>query len=215
VLVENLRPGALAKLGFDRRALADANPRLVYCSISGFGVRTAYPERPAFDTVIQAMSGLMDLTRSEGEPVKIGASAADILGGQAALFAIAARLAAASDGAGKFIEIGMQDVAAWTALFAAGRPGAKQTEAVDATPVRISTYEGMFSTATDPDGRAWRVVKLPYRLSRNRAGIRRAPGAPETHVLHEAASNALHQPKHDALEQSLQIASCVGDKMNI
>ncbi|MDR5781882.1 CoA transferase [Caballeronia sp. LZ065] len=121
VLVENLRPGALAKLGFTRETLGAINPALVYCSISGFGMRSAYPSRPAFDTVIQAMSALMDLTRSDGVPVKIGASGADILGGQAALFAILARLAGRASGTGAFIEISMQDVAAWCALFAAGR----------------------------------------------------------------------------------------------
>ncbi len=122
VLVENLRPGALAKLGFGREALGEINPRLIYCSISGFGIRSAYPARPAFDTVIQAMSGLMDLTRSNGEPVKLGASGADILGGQAALFAIVANFARSSRQAGTFVEISMQDVAAWCALFASGNP---------------------------------------------------------------------------------------------
>ncbi|EEE07240.1 CaiB/BaiF CoA-transferase family protein [Burkholderia multivorans] len=123
VLIENLRPGALAKLGFGRDTLGEINPSLIYCSISGFGVESAYPERPAFDTVIQAMSGLMDLTRSNGEPVKLGASGADILGGQAALLAIVANLAGRSSRRGTFVEIAMQDVAAWSALFAAGNPG--------------------------------------------------------------------------------------------
>jgi crotonobetainyl-CoA:carnitine CoA-transferase CaiB-like acyl-CoA transferase len=120
VLVENLRPGALAKLGFDRDTLGKINPRLIYCSISGFGIASAYPARPAFDTVIQAMGGLMDLTRSAGEPVKLGASGADILGGQAALLAIVARLADPARHDGTFVEVSMQDVAAWCALFASG-----------------------------------------------------------------------------------------------
>ncbi|HWT36370.1 MAG TPA: CoA transferase [Paraburkholderia sp.] len=120
VLVENLRPGALAKLGFDRDTLGKINPRLIYCSISGFGIASAYPARPAFDTVIQAMGGLMDLTRSADEPVKIGASGADILGGQAALLAIVACLADPARRDGTFVEIAMQDVAAWCALFASG-----------------------------------------------------------------------------------------------
>jgi crotonobetainyl-CoA:carnitine CoA-transferase CaiB-like acyl-CoA transferase len=123
VLIENLRPGALAKLGFGQMALSQINPRLIYCSISGFGIDSAYPERPAFDTVIQAMSGLMDLTRGNGDPVKLGASGADILGGQAALLAIVANLAGPSPRAGTFVEIAMQDVAAWCALFASGNPG--------------------------------------------------------------------------------------------
>ncbi|KVK74428.1 dehydratase [Burkholderia ubonensis] len=123
VLIENLRPGALAKLGFGRDTLGEINPSLIYCSISGFGVESAYPERPAFDTVIQAMGGLMDLTRSNGEPVKLGASGADILGGQAALLAIVANLAGGPSRRGTFVEIAMQDVAAWSALFAVGNPG--------------------------------------------------------------------------------------------
>jgi crotonobetainyl-CoA:carnitine CoA-transferase CaiB-like acyl-CoA transferase len=123
VLVENLRPGALAKLGLDRSSLQAINPALIYCSISGFGIESAYPTRPAFDTVIQAMSGLMDLTcGDDGVPVKVGASAADILGGQASLFAIVAELAASPKRGGTFIEISMQDVASWSCLFAAGNP---------------------------------------------------------------------------------------------
>jgi len=128
VLVENLRPGALAKLGLDRFSLKKINPALIYCSISGFGIESAYPTRPAFDTVIQAMSGLMDLTCDRnGSPVKAGASAADILGGQAALFAIVAELVAPPERSGRFIEISMQDVAAWSCLFAAGNPVSKGT----------------------------------------------------------------------------------------
>ena len=122
ILVENLRPGALAKLGFDRASLERINPQLIYCAISGFGVESAYPDRPAFDTVIQAMAGLMDLTRSNGDPVKLGVSAADILGGQAALFALVSALAEGAPLKARFLEVAMQDVAAWSAIFAAGRP---------------------------------------------------------------------------------------------
>ncbi|OAJ56096.1 acyl-CoA transferase [Paraburkholderia ginsengiterrae] len=122
VLVENLRPGALAKLGFDRDALARINPRLIYCSISGFGIESAYPSRPAFDTVIQATGGLMDLNRTGGAPVKMGVSGADILGGQVALFAVVSALADENRKEGVFLEIAMQDVAAWCSLFSAGNP---------------------------------------------------------------------------------------------
>jgi hypothetical protein len=183
VLVENLRPGALAKLGFDRRALGDINPRLLYCSISGFGIDSAYPSRPAFDTVIQAMGGLMDLTRSDGEPVKIGASAADILGGQAALFAIVARLAAPARGEGTFMEIAMQDVAAWSALFAAGHRREHDVSADDIVSVEALMRQAYFrenalGSAVDPNGHAWPVVKLPYWFSRTPARVCRVPGAP-------------------------------------
>jgi hypothetical protein len=138
--------------------------------------------------VIQAMSGLMDLTRSDGEPVKIGASAADILGGQAALLTIVARLAAPSSDEGKFIEIAMQDVAAWSALFAAGnRRSARATEREVArlqTLIKdVAFRDDALSTAIDPNGHAWPVLKLPYRFSRTAASVRRVPGAPERPML--------------------------------
>jgi crotonobetainyl-CoA:carnitine CoA-transferase CaiB-like acyl-CoA transferase len=114
ILVENLRPGALARLGFDADTLASLNPRLIYCAISGFGTASAYPQRPAFDTVIQAMSGIMDLTRAEGIPAKAGISAADILSGQLALFAVAASLLKRDvSEQGSRLDVSMQDVAVW------------------------------------------------------------------------------------------------------
>src|SRR3974377_1980316 len=65
VLVENFRPGGLATMGFDAARLAPLNPALVYCNITGFGSNGPYRDRPSFDFVAQAMSGLMSLT---GEP---------------------------------------------------------------------------------------------------------------------------------------------------
>ena len=114
VLVENLKPGSLSRLGFSPHELDALNPRLVYCAISGFGADSAYPERPAFDTVVQAMSGFMDLTRANGAPTKAGISAADIVGGEYSLLAILAALECRDQtGAGQHLDISMQDVATW------------------------------------------------------------------------------------------------------
>ncbi len=114
VLVENLKPGALARLGFSTTELRSINPRLVYCAISGFGLNSTYPGRPAFDTVVQAMCGFMDLTRANGTPMKSGISAADIMGGELALLAIVAALAYRErSGAGQAIDISMQDAGVW------------------------------------------------------------------------------------------------------
>jgi crotonobetainyl-CoA:carnitine CoA-transferase CaiB-like acyl-CoA transferase len=114
VLVENLKPGSLDKLGFDAAARERINPALVYCAISGFGADAAYPGRPAFDTVIQAMSGIMDSIRVNGVPQKTGISFADILGG---LFALVGTLGALvsrdQTGSGDALDISMQDAAAW------------------------------------------------------------------------------------------------------
>jgi crotonobetainyl-CoA:carnitine CoA-transferase CaiB-like acyl-CoA transferase len=114
VLVENLKPGSLDKLGFDAATRARLNPALVYCAISGFGADSAYPGRPAFDTVIQAMSGIMDSIRSNGVPQKTGISFADVLGGLFALTGTLAALAAPDrSGNGEALDISMQDAGAW------------------------------------------------------------------------------------------------------
>ena len=112
VLVENLKPGSLARLGFGVKELHDINPHLIYCGISGFGANSIFPGRPAFDTVVQAMSGFMDVTRSLGAPTKAGISAADIVGGEYGLLAILAALEVRDQsGHGLAIDISMQDAA--------------------------------------------------------------------------------------------------------
>ncbi|HEY0570461.1 MAG TPA: CoA transferase, partial [Enterovirga sp.] len=85
VLLENLKPGALAKRGCSAEEIARLNPRLIYCAVSGFGADTIYAGRPAYDTVIQAMSGFMDLTRAGDVPVKSGISSADLMGAEMAV----------------------------------------------------------------------------------------------------------------------------------
>ncbi len=125
VLVENLKPGSLARLGFSDEELRAINPRLVYCAISGYGADSIYPGRPAFDTVVQAMYGLMDLTRADGVPTKIGISIADTAGGMMGLFCILAMLEQRDlHGHGSFIDLAMQDVVVWlthTAWQVSGR----------------------------------------------------------------------------------------------
>lgn len=115
VLVENMKPGALNRLLGADSAPCVLNPALVHCAISGFGLDSAYPGRPAFDTIAQAMSGMMDITRAGGVPTKAGISAADILGGQVALFTIlcALRDVAAPNHSGAEIDLAMQDVGVW------------------------------------------------------------------------------------------------------
>lgn len=126
VLVENLKPGSLARLGFSYEELRKINPQLVYCAISGYGTDSVYPGRPAFDTVIQAMYGLMDLTRADDVPTKLGISIADTSGGMMGLFCILAMLEQrAITGEGSFIDLAMQDVVVWlthTAWNGARRP---------------------------------------------------------------------------------------------
>ncbi|MGE0749152.1 MAG: CaiB/BaiF CoA transferase family protein [Variibacter sp.] len=130
VLIENLKPGALAKRGFSIEAMTRINPQLIYCAVSGFGADTIYSGRPAYDTVIQAMSGFMDLTRAGDVPVKSGISSADIMGAEMAVVAILAAVEARDrTGLGQAIELSMQDVGSWFTMplwngdESASRPG--------------------------------------------------------------------------------------------
>jgi crotonobetainyl-CoA:carnitine CoA-transferase CaiB-like acyl-CoA transferase len=113
ILIENYRPGAMKRLGLGYEDLKDINPRLVYTSISGFGQTGPWSDRPGFDLMAQAMSGVMSVTGYPGgPPVKAGVPVADI---GCALFAIYATLAAyigaKSSGQGQHIDAALFDAA--------------------------------------------------------------------------------------------------------
>ena len=114
VLVENFRPGTLARLGFGWEAVHALNPRLVYCSISGFGESGPEASRPGYDLIVQGESGIMDLTGfPDGPPVKVGNSIADLASGtMAAHGVVLALLARERTGAGQKVEIAMLEVMA-------------------------------------------------------------------------------------------------------
>lgn len=124
-VIENLKPGALKRLGLGADDVLARCPHLVYCSVNGFGFDTAYPGRPALDTVIQAMSGALDVTRVDGMPLKAGISISDQLGGQLGLVAILAGvLAARRTGRGMHFDLAMQDATVWaTSMVWNGAPG--------------------------------------------------------------------------------------------
>jgi formyl-CoA transferase len=111
VLVENFRPGTLKKFGMDFETLHELYPRLVYCSISGFGQTGSLRDKPGYDFMIQAMGGIMSVTgEPEGEPMKVGVAVADLFAGQNAVISILAALQARSfTGKGQFIDIALFD----------------------------------------------------------------------------------------------------------
>lgn len=106
VLVENFRPGVMLRLGLDYPTLAALNPRLVYASISGFGQDGPYADRPGFDLIAQAMSGIMSVTGEPGgEPVKCGVPLTDLAAGLYATNGIlAALLSRERTGHGQYLE---------------------------------------------------------------------------------------------------------------
>ncbi|MBX3027728.1 CoA transferase [bacterium] len=91
VVVENFRPSVMTGLGLGADALRAANPRLIYCNISGFGADGPYAQRPGFDQIAQGMSGLMSVTGTE-QPTRVGIAIGDILAGTFAAHGIALAL---------------------------------------------------------------------------------------------------------------------------
>jgi len=92
VLVENLRPGAMKRLGLDYETIGSLNPKIVYCSISGFGQEGPYRDLPGYDTVGQAMSGLLSLLTDPDRPQGMGISLSDHLSGIYACYGVLAAL---------------------------------------------------------------------------------------------------------------------------
>ncbi|SEN35682.1 Crotonobetainyl-CoA:carnitine CoA-transferase CaiB [Sphingomonas gellani] len=111
VLVENFKVGGLTRFGLDYAALSAVNPRLVYCSITGFGQTGPYAHRPGYDFIVQGMSGIMSLTgEPDGAPQKIGVAFADIMTGLYAANAIqAALLMRERTGRGQHLDLSLFD----------------------------------------------------------------------------------------------------------
>jgi CoA:oxalate CoA-transferase len=109
VLVENFRPGVLARMGFSAERLHELRPSLVVCAINGFGSQGPYKDRPAFDFIAQAMSGFMSVNGTEdGEPLRSGLPISDLVGGLYAALAITASvLRARETGQGEIAEVSL------------------------------------------------------------------------------------------------------------
>lgn len=108
-VIENFRPGVMKRLGLDYPVLAKVNPRLVYCAISGFGQDGPLAMRPAYDQVIQGISGVMSVTGDErSAPMRAGYPVCDTIGGITAAMAICAALVGAqTTGRGRMIDVSM------------------------------------------------------------------------------------------------------------
>ena len=111
VLVENFRPGTLARFSMDFSSASAINPNLIYCSITGFGQTGPLRDKPGYDFIIQGMGGLMSITgERDGEPMKVGVAVADLFAGQNAVIAILAALQARTQtGKGQHLDISLFD----------------------------------------------------------------------------------------------------------
>jgi CoA:oxalate CoA-transferase len=111
VLVENFRPGVMSRLGLGHESVRALNPRIVYCSVSGYGQSGPRRDWPAIDNIVQATSGMMSLGGNpDGPPMRVGFPVVDTLTGQTAAFSIvAALLRRERTGEGDFIDVAMFD----------------------------------------------------------------------------------------------------------
>lgn len=122
VIVENFTPGVMARFGLDYKTVKEVNPKIVYCSISGFGQTGPYQSRPAYDQIMQGISGIMSLTgEPDGEPQKVGIAVTDIGAGMWSSFAIMSAIFHRDQkGEGQHIDISMMDAqVAWLTYQAA------------------------------------------------------------------------------------------------
>ena len=166
VLVENFRPGTLARLGLDGETLAAKHPRLVYCSISGFGQTGPRRDQPGYDAVMQAEGGLMSITGpANGPAYRLGVAIADIVSGMFAAQGVTlALLARERTGRGQMVDIGMLDSVAALLTYQAGiyfATGAAPSRAGNRHPtiVPYETFEasdGEFVVAVGND-ELWRL----------------------------------------------------------
>ena len=179
VLIENFRPGTMQKLGLDYEAVKARNPRIVMCSVSGFGQSGPYAHRPALDVIVQGMGGMLSITGEPGRgPVRPGASIGDITSALFATIAIqSALLERHNSGEGQYIDISMLDCQvaimenAFMRYFTLGQ-----------TPQRIGTRHPSstpFQAFETADGHV--VVAIHGRLDRPVAALLRGYRSRRTH----------------------------------
>lgn len=219
IFLQNLKPGAAARLGFDPAELRRRHPRLICCSISGYGETGPLADRKAYDLLIQAEVGLASITGGAEGPARVGVSVVDIATGATAYGAILeALIRRGISGQGADIRLSMFDVMAeWMAVpllnAEAGRPPGR----MGLRHPSIAPY-GVFSTAAGSDilisiqsEREWQwlcqqILDTPWAIDdpRFRSNVARVQHRDQTDALVQAGF-ARHRT--DALAQRLQAAN--------
>jgi formyl-CoA transferase len=158
VLVENFRPGVMDRLGLGYEVLRQGRPSLIYCAISGFGQDGPWVDRPAYDQIIQGVSGVMSITGDkDSAPLRVGYPLADTIGGMTAAFAIAAALNDRQSG--RFIDVSMLEATIATMGWAVSNyliggvvPGAHGNENTTSAPSgAFQAADGLLNIAANKD----------------------------------------------------------------
>ena len=173
VLLENFKVGSLSRLGLGWEELSALNPRLVYCSITGFGQSGPYRDRPGYDFAIQAMGGLMSVTgQPDGEPMKAGVAMTDILTGMYVATAVLAALAHRErSGEGQRVDLALLDVQVATlanlaeSYLVTGRAPERHGNAhASIVPYQaFATRDGYVVVAVGNDGQFTRLCEVAGR----------------------------------------------------
>jgi crotonobetainyl-CoA:carnitine CoA-transferase CaiB-like acyl-CoA transferase len=200
VFLENMRPGVIGRLGLGYDVLAKENPALVYCSLSGFGQHGPLSHRPAYDHVIQGISGLMSVNGAAGEPpMKVGAPFIDYASGvNAALAVVSALHEARRTGRGCHLDVAMLDtmlnlLTAHVVEYV--NAGTVPRRIGNDAPSGVSTA-GAFTTG---DG----LLLIAANAEAHFAPLARALGRPELPQDPRFSSAALRQQNREALRAAL------------
>jgi len=170
VVIENFKVGGLEKYGLDYASLRQVNPRLIYCSITGFGQTGPYAHRAGYDFIIQGMSGLMSVTGpADGQPQKVGVAVTDVFTGVYAATAILAALVQRGrTGEGQQIDMALLDVAtsimanqAMNYLASGKAPGLMGNAHPNLAPYAVfDCKDGWLILATGNDGQYQRLCRI-------------------------------------------------------
>jgi crotonobetainyl-CoA:carnitine CoA-transferase CaiB-like acyl-CoA transferase len=170
VVIENFKVGGLVKYGLDYASLRKVNPRLIYCSITGFGQDGPYAQRAGYDFIIQGMSGLMSVTGpADGQPQKVGVAVTDVFTGVYAATAILAALVQRGrTGEGQMIDMALLDVAtsimanqAMNYLASGKAPGLMGNAHPNLAPYAVfDCKDGWLILATGNDGQYQRLCGI-------------------------------------------------------
>ncbi|GAA1855778.1 CaiB/BaiF CoA transferase family protein [Brevibacterium marinum] len=199
VVVENFRPGVAAKLGLSFDDIKSVRPDIVYASISGFGQSGTQAKRPAYDTVIQALSGLMSATGSpEGSPTRVGESIADVSAGVFAAFGISSALFhRQTTGEGAHIDIPMLDV------MLAMQPTNTAIHAAGSAPKRVGNRHPIsapFDTYAASDG----LVVIAVANDRLFAVLAQTLNKPELVADERFATDSVRSDNDEALRAEIE-----------
>ncbi len=202
VVAENFRPGVMARLGFGYDELSKLNPRLIYASSSGFGQTGPLSAYPAYDTIIQAMSGIMSLTGSpDGPPMRVGTSLSDLIAGVFMFSGIASALYARErTGKGAHVDVAMFDSA-----FAFLEHGGMEYVATGQAPARVGNRHpsiAPFDVFESSDG----YVIICCGNDRLFNQLCQTIGRPELVTDQRFLDNDQRLENHAVLKQELEVA---------